>query len=65
MEYEKARDWCHVRSSIYRPSVGKRYKKNHPISLDERVPDAEKKYSDWEEYDLRDADETSLFMFND
>lgn len=64
--YEKAKNTCHVRSAIYRPSVGIRYWKNHSIPLDDRIPDNEKLFDDWEEYDPReDDDQTSLWMFND
>ena len=65
MNYEDAKSRCHVRSAIYRQSVGKRYWKNHQVPLDERVPDSDKQATDWEEYDPRDDDDTSLFMFND
>ncbi len=65
MNYEKAKRTCHVRSAIYRKSAKKRYWKNHPDSLDSRVPDADKAATDWEEYDPRDSDEGSLYMFND
>jgi len=65
MKYEEAKKTCHVRSAIYRKSVGKKYWKNHIESLDSRIPDDQKLYSDWEEYDPRDDDTTSLFMFND
>ena len=66
MDYQTARDGCHVRSAIYRaafPSV--RYWKNHWRSLDEQVPESAKRATDWMEYDPRDHDEGSLFMFND
>lgn len=65
MEYEKAKNQCHVRSAIFRQSVGERYYKNHPIPLDERVSNTDKQADDWEEYDPHDDDATSLFMFND
>jgi hypothetical protein len=65
MTFDEAKQSCHVRSAIYRKSVGVRYWKNHQQSLDQRVPDAEKGALDWCEYDPRDDDETSLFMFND
>ena len=56
MEYTKAKFICHVRSAIYRTSNPKvKYNKNHPISFDERIPDADKVATDWEEYDPRDA----------
>jgi hypothetical protein len=65
MEYEKAKSWCHVRSAIYRESKGVRYWKNHPVPLDKRVPEEDKLATDWLEYDPRDDDNSSLFMFND
>lgn len=65
MNYEDARDKCHVRSAIYRTSVGKRYWKNHTVRLDDRVPARDKLADDWEEYDPRDSDSGSLFMYND
>ena len=34
--------------------VPKRYPKNHPVPLDERVPDADKAWNDWVVYDPRD-----------
>lgn len=65
MKYEQAKDRCHVRSAIYRTSIGVKYWKNHPQSLDSRIPEDDKLADDWEEYDPRDYDNTSLFMFND
>lgn len=66
MEYEKAKISCHVRSAIFRQSKPDiKYWKNHTISLDNRVPDDEKIATDWCEYDPRDDDAGSLFMFND
>ena len=65
MDYQTAKSTCHVRSAIYRTSQKKRYWKNHSVSLDERVPDSDKSANDWEEYDPRDSDDGSLFMFND
>ena len=55
MTYQEAKSRCHVRSAIYRlsaPSV--RYWKNHTLSLDERVPDADKAATDWAEFDPRE-----------
>ena len=65
MKYEEAKNSCHVRSAIFRKSVGVRFYKNHPIPLDERTSVIDKDADDWEEYDPRDSDATSLFMFND
>ena len=64
--YKVVRDRCHVRSAIYRlsnPSV--KYWKNMRVCLDDRVPDKDKQATDWAEYDPRDDDDGSLFMFND
>jgi len=65
MKYERAKDWCHVRSAIYRKSKGIRYWNNHSESFDDRISDEDKLADDWEEYDPRDDDDGSLFMFND
>ena len=35
------------------------YWKNHPVSLDRRVPEDEKRSTDWEEYDPRDQPDCS------
>lgn len=37
------------------------YWKNHPVPLDERVPDVDKLFGDWEEYDPREQPECSAF----
>ena len=66
MKYENAKSMCHMRSAIFRTSKPEiRYWKNHTKSLDSRVPTADKRCDDWEEYDPRDDDDCSLFMFND
>ena len=65
MNYKDAKLICHVRSAIYRKSNGIRYFKNHELTLDERISDEDKIATDWLEYDPRDYDDTSLFMFND
>ena len=66
MDFKKAVTTCHVRSAIYRTiDPTKRYYKNHTIKLEDRVPIEDQKYNDWEEYDPRDDDDCSLFMFND
>lgn len=64
MKYEHAKECCHVRSAIYRESVGIRYWKNAEPSLD-RVPEIGKLADDWKEFDPREDDDCSLFMFND
>lgn len=65
MTFDEAKEKCHVRSAIYRKSVGIRYWKNSISRGFDTVPEAEKLANDWEEYDPRDADESSLFSFND
>jgi len=66
MTYEEAKFHCAVRSAIYRTSDPEtKYWKNHTQSLDERVPEEDKQATDWEEYDPREYDDCSLFMFND
>jgi hypothetical protein len=62
MKYEKARDWCHVRSAIYRKgNPGAKYWKNSTATLDSQVSESEKNFVDWEEYDPRDHEECSAF----
>ena len=57
---------CHVRSAVYRKSKpDKKYWKNHTVPIIEQVPVEDMIGTDWEEYDPRDDDDTSLFMFND
>ena len=66
MFYVDAKKQCCVRSAIFRsinPDI--KYWKNHPVPMDERVPSEDKVMDDWEEYDPRDSDNCSLFMFND
>lgn len=61
MEYENAKDWCHVRSSIYRrakPEI--KYAKNHSAPFDDRVPIADQQSDDWEEWDPNDYYNISL-----
>lgn len=64
MSFDEAVAMCHVRSAIYRKSKGIRYWKNvkHPFS---EVSEEDKNAADWEEYDPRDDDDCSLFMYND
>lgn len=65
MSFEDAKRTCHVRSAIYRKSKPKeRHWKNtkEPFS---QVSEEDKKATDWEEYDPRDDDDCSLFMYND
>ena len=66
MTFEEAVLFCHVRSAIYR--IGKpevKYWKNHTESLEQRVPIKDQRCNDWQEYDPRDEDDGSLFMYND
>ena len=66
MDFENAVMRCHVRSAIYRkaePEV--KYWKNHDIPLKKRVPEEAQSHNDWKEYEPRDDDNGSLFMFND
>ena len=66
MKLEDAIKTCHVRSAIFRKSKpDKRYWKNHQTPIIERVPIEDIVADDWEEYDPRDDDDTSLFMYND
>jgi len=41
--------------------VPKVYWKDHPVSLDSRIPDIDKLYNDWEEYDPREQEECSSY----
>jgi hypothetical protein len=65
MRYKQAKLMCHVRSAIYRRSKKVRYWKNRQTPLDKQVSWWDKLCWDWEEYDPREADNSSLFMFND
>ena len=66
MDFKEAVATCHVRSAIYRTcEPTKKYWKNHTIPIKERVPVADQQENDWQEYDPRDDDDCSLFMFND
>jgi hypothetical protein len=52
LTYEDAKFRCHVRSAIYSASnPALRFWKNHPVSLDERIPDELKVRTDWAEFD--------------
>lgn len=66
MKLLKAIGVCHVRSAIFRASNPKiKYWKNNSQTILERVPVTDRDADDWKEYDPRDDDEGSLFMFND
>jgi len=66
MSLKEAIDWCHVRSAVYRTSdPTKKYWKNHPIPLLDRIPKEDQDAMDWEEYDPREEDDCSLAAFND
>jgi hypothetical protein len=57
MKFLEAVCGCHVRSAIYRRSVPEHlWWKNHPLPLSCRVPVADQRAEDWEEYDPRDDD---------
>ncbi len=65
-DYYTAKDTCAVRSAIYRASKPEiKYWYNQQTSLDKRVSDKDKIGMDWLEYDPRDEDDGSLFMYND
>ena len=62
MNYQDVKRICHVRSAIRRkarPNI--KFWKNHPGSLDNRVPRAWQQQTDWEEYDPREHEECSAF----
>jgi len=62
MKLKKAIESCHVRSAVYRKSKPeKRYWYNHEIDIIKRVPFWDKFAKDWEEYDPRDYQETSIY----
>ena len=66
MKLEEAITRCHVRSAVRRKSKPDiKYWKNHTELIIDRVPEEDKLTDDWEEYDPRDDDNCSLFMFND
>lgn len=50
-----------LRREMVGKTVPKVYWKNYPISLDDRVPDEDKHFSDWEEYDPRERQECSAY----
>jgi hypothetical protein len=52
MNFKRAVQVCHVSGSIYREGNPKvKYNKNSFTPLEERVPESEKVFDDWEEYD--------------
>ena len=64
MDYKTAKETCHVRSGIYRAdphTIRTVYWYNHRIPLDDRVPDIDKQFDDWEEYDPREQPECAAF----
>ena len=66
MKLKEAIKKCHVRSAVRRKSKPhKKYWKNHNLPIIKRVPFLDRFGNDWEEYDPREDDEGSLFMFND
>lgn len=55
MTFEDVKQWCHVRSSIYRESKPEiKYAKNHDVPFKERVPIEDQEADDWAEYDPAD-----------
>ena len=63
--FEEATRTCHVRSAIYRKAKpNERHWKNTHNPFGD-VSEEDKQATDWEEYDPRDYDDCSLFMFND
>lgn len=65
MTFEEAKQTCHVRSAIYRKAKPKeRYWKNRHDPFG-GVSEEDRRATDWEEYDPRDDDDCSLFMYND
>jgi hypothetical protein len=53
---------CHMRSAVRRKSKpNKKYWKNHTTSIMDRVPEEDKKATDWEEYDPRDDSNQSIY----
>jgi len=66
MKLNEAIEWCHVRSAVRRTSYPKvKFWKNHTESIISRVPKEWINANDWEEYDPRDNDDCSLYMYND
>lgn len=66
MKIKEAIENCAVRSAIRRKSNPKvKFWKNHTKSIISRVPKEWIDAIDWEEYDPREDDNSSLFMYND
>lgn len=63
MTFADAIRTCHVRSAIYRSSIGKqvRHWKNHLQPLAWRVPESDQLADDWEEFDPREEPECSAY----
>ena len=61
MKLQKAISSCHIRSAIYRESnPKKKYFKNHPVNLIDRIPEEDKNEEDWQEWDPRNYYDISL-----
>lgn len=61
MKLQEAIGSCHVRSAVYRESnPNKKYFKNNPIDIIDRIPKEDKKANDWTEWDPRDHYDVSL-----
>ena len=61
MDYKTAKETCHVRSGIRRANSKTVYPYNHRIPLDDRVPDIDKQFDDWEEFDPREQPNCAAF----
>ncbi len=52
---------CHVRSAVMRESnPNKKYWKNHPVPILQRIPLEDAQADDWVEYDPRDHEDATL-----
>lgn len=65
LTFDQAVSLSHNRSAIYRKGHSTRFWKNTETPLKSRVPAVDQAEDDWLEYDPRDEDSCSLFMFND
>lgn len=65
MKLQEAISSCHVRSAIYRESKPtKKYFKNNPINIIDRVSEEDKTAEDWEEWDPRNYYSTVSLPFD-
>lgn len=66
MKLKDAINSCAVRSAVRRKSNPNiKFWKNHTESINSRVPIEWQNADDWEEYDPREEDNSSLYMYND